>query len=73
MKAMRGVSEATARALQYAKDLGWDIHRAKRRQHFRLTKPGHQPIFMSASASDWRAARNVIAMLKREEREEPIT
>ena len=58
--AMRGV-------IHYARDHGWHVTRT-RGGHLQLTKQGCPCIFTASTPSDYRAARNVLSRLRREDR-----
>lgn len=53
--------------IEYALSEGWNVSRTSG-GHLKFVKPGLQPIYTSATASDHRAGRNARAMLRRAQR-----
>lgn len=43
---------------------GWEYTPSKRGRHPKLCKPGHRPIPVPLSPSDWRGLRNFRALLR---------
>lgn len=60
----RRSNEATQRLLDYAEEKGWQ-YELSRGGHIKFTKPGCPSVFTSATASDYRAAKNCISVLRR--------
>lgn len=64
-----------ARALTMPKELRSAVREACRNgwtltgggdRHYKLTKPGHQPIIIASSTRNWNAAKNALSLMRRE-------
>lgn len=64
----RSVDSDTKRVLDFANSQGWECS-LTRSHHLRFTKSGARTVFHSFAPGDHRAGRNVIAKLKRAQRE----
>lgn len=66
---IRCSTRALKRVVRYAVDHGWIVERT-RGGHVRFIKPGCPPVFTGFSPSDARAEKNVLARLRRVQRQE---
>ncbi|MGQ7245167.1 type II toxin-antitoxin system HicA family toxin [Salinicola sp. V024] len=66
---IRCSTRALKRVVRYAVTHGWIVERT-RGGHVRFIKPGCPPVFTGFSPSDARAEKNVLARLRRMERQE---
>lgn len=66
---IRCSTRAMKRVIRYAIDHGWAVERT-RGGHVRFIKPGCPPVFTGFSPSDARAEKNVLARLRRVQRQE---
>lgn len=65
---LRCSTNALKRVVRYAQDHGWNVKRT-RGGHVRFIKPGCPPVFTGFSPSDVRAEKNVLARLRRVQRQ----
>jgi hypothetical protein len=49
-----------------ARDHGCEVTKGNRSSHWKVTRPGCQPVFVSASPTNARGLRNALADLRRE-------
>lgn len=66
---IRCSTRALKRVVRYAVDHGWDVERTSG-GHVRFLKPGCPPVFTGFSPSDARAEKNVVARLRRVQKQE---
>lgn len=66
---IRCSTQALKRVVRYAVNHGWDVERTNG-GHVRFLKPGCPPVFTGFSPSDARAEKNVVARLRRVQRQE---
>ncbi|PUA41376.1 hypothetical protein C5U62_32140 [Pseudomonas protegens] len=64
---LHGIKVRTRQLINFALDNGWQVSRTPG-GHLKFTKPGHKPIFISSTPSDYRADRNARANLRRADR-----
>lgn len=65
---IRGISSELRKVVEFAESLGFTVERTKG-LHLKLLKPGRPVVFTSGTPGDNRAIKNIIAQLKRVERE----
>jgi hypothetical protein len=56
---------------QWAESRGWTVTKSKRNSHLRFDRPGHQPVFSSATPGEYRGMKNLRSQLLRSERSAP--